>query len=1062
MAVSTKESHAFTAFECPVTTTWDDVWLADSGASYHMTARKEWFAVFEPLPKGKITISLGNGDVVSAEGIGQINTKSIVKGQLETHTLHDVLFVPKITRNLFSIGAATNRGAKAEFTKNTLLMKINNKVRATGKQIADRLYQMDFKVVINAIEANVATNKEKPLELWHARLGYTNMKTVREMAKGNSVVGMRCSNTTNSTQADHCEACILGKQCRKSFPSSITRAEKPGELIHFDICGPMSIRSIGRSSVMAVFVDDHSGMVFVKPMKSKADIIDAVRDVILKASAAGHRVKRLRSDNAKEFKSTEFKQVMRKYNIIQEFSTEYCPEQNGRIERQNRTVVEMARTMLAAADLPLNLWGEASNTAALIRNFIPLDRLEGRTPWEIWHGTKPNINFLRVFGSKAYALIEGQRNKFAQKSEQLILVGFEPQQKAYRLWEPGTRRVVIRRNVEIIEPTCQQMVIVVGDKSELNPSATASKDELKPTNNEQEEEDSTEDNDTQESTQDNTQRRKYEKRAWIQDPTGVATRTRMKTRCDTQMDTKNGRLCFALMAEVCPLSLNEALNSPDAKQWEEAMNEEMNSLIKNKTWDLVDLPPDRRAIKNKWIYRLKTKEDGSISRYKARLVIKGCSQKANIDYTETFSPVARFESIRILMSIACANDYEIYQFDIKAAFLYGDLKEDIFMKQPEGFNDGSNKVCKLRKSLYGLKQAPRQWNARFDKFLQKFGLIASQLDACVYTTPTEALYLALYVDDGLVVGESLQTIKKFLNEMKKEFETTYSEAKCYLGIEIERDRKERKLHLHQSTYTRTVLKKFQMENCIPVGVPADPHQKLTHNMDEEGNPGPIIDVPYRQLIGSLMYLAVGTRADISFAVSALSQFLENPSEIHWKAAKRVLRYIAGTSNMGIEFNSSKTSNILMAYSDADYGSCLNTRKSVSGVILILNNGPIIWFSRKQGVVATSTTDAEYIAAYDATREIVWTRRILEELGLRQSESTVLYCDNAAAEQLIKNPVFHRRTKHIDVKFHYTRDIMKQGHLTVKHIPSNEQLADILTKPLSRDKFEANRQMISLI
>lgn len=330
---------------------------------------------------------------------------------------------------------------------------------------------------------------------------------------------------------------------------------------------------------MVVFVDDYSGMVFVKPMKSKADIIDAVRNVIMTASAAGHRVKRLRSDNAKEFKSTEFKRVIRKYNIIQEFSTEYCPEQNGRIERQNRTIVEMARTMLAAANLPLNLWGEASNTAALIRNFIPLDRLEGRTPWEAWLDTKPNINFLRVFGSKAYALIEGQRNKFAQKSEQLVLVGFEPQQKAYRLWEPGTRRVVIRRNVEIIEPTCRQMVIVDGEKSELNP-ATASKDELEPINNEQQEEDSTEDVDTQESSKDNPQRRKYEKRIWTQDPMGVATRTG----CNTQMDTENGQSCFALIAEVCPLSFNEALNSPDAKQWEEAMNEEMNSLIKNKTW----------------------------------------------------------------------------------------------------------------------------------------------------------------------------------------------------------------------------------------------------------------------------------------------------------------------------------------------------------------------------------------------------------------------------------------------------------------------------------------------
>lgn len=382
VAVSSKESHAFTATECLISTKWNDIWLADSGASYHMTARKEWFATFELLTKGKITIRFGNGDLVSAQGIGTINTKSTVNGSLETHTLHDVLYIPEITRNLFSIGAATGRGAKAEFSKDKLLMKINGKVRAIGKRVADRMYQMDIEVVTNAIEANIVTTEEKSLEVWHSRLGHASMKTIRKMAKSDAVIGMCCGNLANSNQADYCEACILGKQCRKTFPPSTTRAKKPGELIHFDICGPMSIQSIGGSTVMAVFVDDYSGMVFAKPMKSKAQIVEAIQDVIAKASAAGHRVKKLRSDNAKEFKSKEFKQVVRRYNIAHEFSTEYCPEQNGRIERQNRTIVEMARTILAAAELPLSLWGEASNTAALIRNFLPLDRLNGRTPWE--------------------------------------------------------------------------------------------------------------------------------------------------------------------------------------------------------------------------------------------------------------------------------------------------------------------------------------------------------------------------------------------------------------------------------------------------------------------------------------------------------------------------------------------------------------------------------------------------------------------------------------------------------------------------------------------------------
>lgn len=1064
IAVSTQEPNAFTA-ERLASTNWNDIWIADSGASYHMTAHKEWFVTLKPLEEGKITIRFGNGDLVSAKGIGRINAKSVVNGQSEKHTLNDVLFVPEITRNLFSIGAATGRGVKAEFTKDELFLKIKGKTKATGKRITDSIYRMDIEVVINTIEVNIATNEEKSLDLWHARLGHANIRIVNEMAKNNNVIGMQC-NKSHVPAKVRCEACILGKQCRKTFPTSITRAEKPGELIHIDICGPMSTPSIGGSNVMAVFVDDYSGMVFVKPLKSKADILSSAQDVIAKASASGHKVKRIRTDNAKEFKSKDFAQIARKHNITQEFSTEYCPEQNGRVERQNRTIVEMARTLLAAAELPLSLWGEASNTAALIRNLLPLDRLDGHTPWEAWYGERPDISFLRIFGSKAYALIEGRpRHKFAQKSEKLILVGFEPQQKAYRLWEPGTRRVAIRRNVDIIEPDCQQRKIITEEESEASSQETTNdKENYKKTEDYQEESADMTDKEFESDRQ--HQKRKYEKRIWKQDPVGIATRTRRKTTsAQAEDELKNDDvlscLAYAFSAEAGPSDINEALNSSDRNQWEDAMADELKSLEQNKTWDLVELPSDRRAIKNKWIYKIKTKPDGTIDRYKARLVVKGCSQKANIDYTETFSPVARFESIRILISAACANDYEIYQFDIKTAFLYGDLEEDVYMEQPEGFNDGSGRVCKLRKSLYGLKQAPRQWNTQFDKFLHKFGLIKSQNDPCIYVAPKRALYLALYVDDGLVIGKSIETIKKLLDTMNKEYETTYLEAKCYLGIEIERDRKARKLRLHQLAYIRAVLKKFEMENCNPVGVPAESHQVLTRNEDENGISISTTDRPYRQLIGSLMYLAVGTRADIAFAVSTLSQFLENPSELHWKAAKRVLRYLAGTCNMGIEYRSSNMANILTAYSDADYGTCSDTRKSISGVILILNNGPVIWFSRKQGVVATSTTYAEYIAVYDATKEIVWTRRVLQELGLHQVKPTTLYCDNMAAEQLVKNPTFHRRTKHFDIKFHYTRDIVKQRDLLVEHIASNEQLADILTKPLTREKFETNRLKISV-
>jgi len=511
---------------------------------------------------------------------------------------------------------------------------------------------------------------------------------------------------------------------------------------------------------------------------------------------------------------------------------------------------------------------------------------------------------------------------------------------------------------------------------------------------------------------------------------------------------------------VIPTTVDEAKSGRNKDQWESAMKNEYDSLIQNDTWTLVDLPEDRRSIKSKWIFKLKTKPDGSIDKFKARLVARGCSQKAGVDYLETFSPVARFDSVRTLLSIAAVKDYEIYQLDVKTAFLYGDLNETIYMEQPEEFDDGSGRVCKLNKSLYGLKQAPRQWYTKFDKVMQQFGLKPSNADPCVYTSPD--LFVALYVDDGLVIGHSKSKIDKLLKAIQHNFEITSSIAKCYLGIEITRDRNLKLIKLSQAAYTKSILKKFYMLDCNEVTTPSDHSVQLKRNLDIDGNPGTIADVPYRELIGSLMYLAIGTRPDITYAVNSLSKFLEIPSNEHWTAAKRILKYLKSTINLGIVYNGINSNpNQLTAYSDADYASCLDTRKSISGVVLMLNSGPIIWSSRKQNIVATSTTDAEYVAAHDAAKEVVWSRQLLKDINTEQDGPTILHCDNAAAMKLMQNPVYHRRTKHIDIKFHYTRDLIKQKQIDVKHVSSQMQLADILTKPLTREKFETNRNQLKL-
>lgn len=264
------------------------------------------------------------------------------------------------------------------------------------------------------------------------------------------------------------------------------------------------------------------------------------------------------------------------------------------------------------------------------------------------------------------------------------------------------------------------------------------------------------------------------------------------------------------------------------------MEEEITSLKKNNTWELVELPKHQKAIHNKWIFRIKMKPDGTIDKYKARLVIKGCSQKAGIDYTETFAPVARFESIRMILSIAAVKNFVLRQFDVTAAFLYGDLDETIFMVQPENFDDGSGRVCRLRKSLYGLKQAPRQWHQKLDDTLKMFGMQSTNYDPCVYSNSNGTLLLILYVDDGLIAAQSESKINELLIKLKEKFKTTDSMVNYYLGIEIDNS-EAKKIRIHQSAYTRNLLRKFEMDECNVVSTPLNANVILHRNEDENGN-----------------------------------------------------------------------------------------------------------------------------------------------------------------------------------------------------------------------------------
>jgi transposase InsO family protein len=522
-----------------------------------------------------------------------------------------------------------------------------------------------------------------------------------------------------------------------------------------------------------------------------------------------------------------------------------------------------------------------------------------------------------------------------------------------------------------------------------------------------------------------------------------------------------------------PSTFSEAMNRNDQDKWEAAMKDEYDSIQSAGTWTLVALPAGRHAIGCKWVFKLKRKADGTIDRYKARLVAKGYAQKAGVDYDETFAPVAKFSAIRALLSMAAYYDFEIHQMDVKTAFLNGDLDHVIYMTQPEGFAVAGQEqlVCKLGKSLYGLKQAGRAWYEKIDEAFQCLGFTPLKSDPCIYALNrgSVVVFIALYVDDLLLISNSVSALTKLKADLTRLFSMKdLGDAEYVLGIQIERNRTSRTLSISQGEYIRNVLERFGMADCKPVATPLETSSKLTKA--DCPPPGSPTDAAFTRLyqsaVGAIMYAMLGTRPDIAYAVTALSQFNSNPGQPHWSAVKHVLRYLRGTIGYKLTygpdaavggFTSPKVGPLtssslpLYGYSDSDWGSDPDDRRSVTGYVFMLGGGAVSWQARKQTTVALSSVEAEYMAATQATKEAMWWRSVLVELGHHVNGPTVIHSDSQGSIALTRNPQHHARSKHIDIRHHFVREQVAVGTVTLQYIPTEDMLADVLTKSIPRDK-----------
>ncbi|KAH9657240.1 Integrase catalytic domain-containing protein [Citrus sinensis] len=723
-----------------------------------------------------------------------------------------------------------------------------------------------------------------------------------------------------------------------------------------DLFGPSRYASLSGKYYAFVIVDDYSRYTWVLFLANKDDAIDAFRIFYKKVqNEKGYSIACIRSDHGGEFENHSFENFCNDFGIEHQFSSPRTPQQNGVVERKNRSIQEMARTMLNENSLPKYFWAEAVNTACYVLNRVLIRPNLNKTPYELWKDRKPNIGYFKVFGCKCFVLnTKDNLGKFDPKSDVGIFLGYSNSSKAYRVY--NKRTLVVEKSMHVTfdetNPSSTEKVIV-DDNAEEEQQEEASNDNQEDApsgiQKEHHEEPNAEQNEGTSETLPKEWRyvSSHPKDVILGDPSrGVTTRSSLRNTCEHT----------AFISQIEPKSFADAEND---ESWIMIMQEELNQFVRNNVWELVPNPEHQSIIGTKWVFRNKMDESGVVVRNKARLVAQGYNQEEGIDFDEIFAPVARVESIRMLLAYACHKDFILYQMDVKSAFLNGYIMEEVYVKQPPGFENEKfpDNVYKLSKALYGLKQAPRAWYDRLKNFLLDNDFSMGKADTTLFVKHKnqDILIVQIYIDDIIFGSTNELLCKDFSSCMSQKFEMSMmGELKYFLGLQIKQN--EEGIFINQAKYVKYLLKRFGYDNGTAKSTPMSTTIKL-----DKYEKGKEVDIKtYRGMMGSLLYLTASS-PDIMFSVCLCARFQSCPKESHMLAVKRIFRYLIGTINLGLWYPRG-THIDLTCYSDADFAGYKVDRKSTSGTCHFLGHSLVSWFSKKQNSVALSTTEAEYIAA----------------------------------------------------------------------------------------------------
>ncbi|KAK2405521.1 putative mitochondrial protein [Trifolium repens] len=1083
-AQKTNPSEKMTGKHCTIP------WIIDTGASNHMTGSVMSMHDLHNIQSCPVGLPDGQHTTATKEGT------VILDGGLK---LTNVLYVPKLNCNLISVPQLIDESdCIFQFTNKLCVIQDRTSRMLIGA--GERMNGLYFFRGIHGVKAN-KVNAIDQTDLWHRRLGHPSWKITQLIP---SISKSKSSELFNKA----CDVCLRAKQTREKFPLSNHKASSVFELIHCDLWGPYRTPSSCGAFYFLTIVDDFSRAVWIYLLVDKKEVSRTLMNFFTMIERQYNKqVKIFRSDNGTEF--TCMKNYFLDHGIIFQSSCIGTPQQNGRVERKHRHILNVARALRFQGHLPIEFWGECVLTAGYLINRTPSVVLGEKSPYEVLHGHAAPLEHLRVFGSLCYAHNQGRKgDKFASRSRKCVFVGYPYGKKGWRLYDLEAKVFFVSRDVEFFESEYPFANISATHEKSLHYKEVVQVNEEnidildivsngEPSNSleigsdlaHEVREGRTDDNATDMALDPVVSDRDQQEADVTPNPIGESSSLQLgrglrikkaSTRLDGYVTNTVQKLSpftsslssvhpsgepypiahyvncekFSLAHRVFlaaithdrePVMYAEAVKD---ERWREAMQSEIQALENNETWTLTSLPQGKKALGCKWIYKIKRKSDGTVERYKARLVILGNHQVEGIDYTETFAPVVKMVTVRTVLAVAATRNWELHQMDVHNAFLHGELHEEVFMKLPPGFAvQQPGMVCKLKKSLYGLKQAPRCWFSKLSAALKAYGFKQSLYDYSLFVLQESELHLVVlvYVDDLIISGNNCNAIQKFKAYLHTCFHMKdLGVLKYFLGVEVARS--STGIFLCQRKYALDIVAETGLLGAKPANTPLEQN----HHLALASGPLIVNSEQYRRLVGRLIYLCF-TRPELSYCVHILSQFMQQPRQEHWEAALRVVRYLKGNPGQGILLR--KDSDLkLYGWCDSDWASCPLTRRSLTGWFVSLGNSPISWKTKKQHTVSRSSAEAEYRSMANTTCELKWLKGILSCLGICHDQPIMIYCDSQAALHISKNPIFHERTKHIEVDCHFVRDEITKGIIQPVHVSTHTQLADIFTKALGRPQF----------